>query len=72
MSFYIYKHILNNEVVYVGKTINMESRQKSHNKDKDWFIEGLEIEYAEVDNKTIMDIYELYYINKIKGVIYGI
>lgn len=65
MGFYIYKHILDGEVVYVGKTTNMENRQKAHNNEKDWFKEGLKIEYAEVNNKTSMDIYELYYINKI-------
>ena len=64
MSFYIYKHILNNEVVYIGKTINMKNRQKQHSKDKFWFSDDLVIEYTEVTDSMIMDIYEKYYINK--------
>lgn len=61
----IYKHLnKNGEVIYVGKTNNMKNRQKSHDKEKFWFCEVCKIEYAEVLNKTLMDIYELYYINK--------
>lgn len=68
MSFYIYKHILNNEVVYVGKTINMNSRQKQHNKDKEWFVKELIVEYAEVTDSMLMEIYEKYYIDKHKPI----
>ena len=64
MSFYIYKHILNDEVVYVGKTINMKSRQKQHSKNKAWFSEKIQIEYAEVSDSMLMEIYEKYYISK--------
>ena len=31
MHYYIYKHLnKNNEVIYVGQTINMDNRQTNH------------------------------------------
>lgn len=65
MSFYIYKHTLNNEVVYIGKTTNMSARQQAHSRDKEWFKDDILIEYCEVENKTIMDLYEVYLINNL-------
>lgn len=69
MSFYIYQHRnINNEIIYIGRTVNMETRQKSHLSKAGHKDEISEIYYAEVSNKTLMDIYELYYINKIDPV----
>lgn len=68
-KYYIYKFIDDNkDVLYVGKTKNIEARTKSHIKNKDWIKEGCEFFVAEVTNKTDMDIYELYYINKLNPI----
>ena len=68
MSNYIYKMFdKNNEVIYIGKTINIDQRLRQHmtDKDKKWFKTVSKIYYAECLNKTDMDIYEIYYINKL-------
>ncbi len=68
MSNYIYKMInKNNEIIYIGKTINIDQRLRQHmmDKDKKWFKTVSKIYYAECLNKTDMDIYEIYYINKL-------
>jgi len=56
----------NNEIIYIGKTINIDQRLRQHmmDKDKKWFKTVNKIYYAECLNKTDMDIYEIYYINK--------
>jgi len=68
MSNYIYKMFdKNNEIIYIGKTINIDQRLRQHmtDKDKKWFKTVSKIYYAECLNKTDMDIYEIYYINKL-------
>ena len=66
MSNYIYKMFdKNNTVIYVGKTIDVDQRIRQHMLDKDWFKTVDKIYYAECLNKTDMDIYEIYYINKL-------
>ena len=65
---YIYKMFnKNNEIIYIGKTINIDQRLRQHmtDKDKKWFKTVSKIYYAECLNKTDMDIYEIYYINKL-------
>ena len=65
MSYYIYKHLdNNNNIIYVGQTINIESRQSDHKTHSEWKNEISKIEYAEVTDKLLMDIYERYYISK--------
>ena len=67
MSNYIYKMFdKNNKIIYIGKTIDIDQRIRQHSLDKDWFKTVYKIYYAECLNKTDMDIYEIYYINKLK------
>lgn len=66
-SNYVYIFYNNNDVLYVGKTHNLHRRIIQH-KDKWWFAMANRIKYAEFSNKTDMDIYEIYYINKLKPV----
>lgn len=63
--FYIYKFYNKNSILYVGKTTNIYSRFNSHKNSKDWFIEATHIHVGKCNNKIDMDIYELYYINKL-------
>ena len=68
MSNYIYKMFdKNNKIIYIGKTIDIDQRIRQHmmDKDKNWFKTVSKIYYAECLNKTDMDIYEIYYINKL-------
>lgn len=65
MGYYIYKHLnLDNEVIYVGLTINIHSRQSEHKSSSSWSDEIHKIEYAEVGDNLLMEIYEKYYISK--------
>ena len=65
MSYYIYKHLnKDNQVVYVGQTINMDSRQCTHRNSSEWKDTIHKVEYAEVTDSLLMDIYEKYYISK--------
>jgi len=64
-KFYVYKWVDSNEnILYVGKTIDISNRTTQHIQDKKWIDNDTEIYYAELPNKTDMDIYEIYYINK--------
>lgn len=65
-KYYIYKFIDEKEnVLYVGKTKNLESRLKDHIRDKKWLMPGVRFYFAKTVNPTDMDIYETYYINKL-------
>lgn len=56
-----------NECLYVGQTIRLKSRFNQHRQDKEWWNEVDKIEYAIVERDFLTDLYEIYYINKIKG-----
>ena len=65
MGYYIYKHLNSDlEVIYVGQTIDMENRQKQHKLNSAWKNEIFKIEYAEVTDSLLMDIYERLYIDR--------
>jgi excinuclease UvrABC nuclease subunit len=65
MGYYIYKHTnKENQVVYVGQKINMESRQCAHKNSSEWKDSINKIEFSEVTDSLLMDIYEKYYISK--------
>lgn len=64
--YFIYKFYNEGTLLYVGKTINIYSRFNSHKNSKDWFSEITHIHIGKCNNKIDMDIYELYYINKLK------
>ena len=63
MIYYIYvfydKH---DDVIYVGKTINLNQRFCQHSK-KTWWKEVSNI-YISTTSKLFWDMYEQYYINK--------
>lgn len=61
---YIYILLKEKSPLYVGKTKNLHRRLLQHSKDKWWFFNVDKILYFDFDNKTDMDIYEIYYINK--------
>lgn len=64
MSYYIYKHYSEeNEVIYCGQTKNIEKRQSEHLLNAKWKDEISKIEYAEVSDRMLMDLYEKYYIS---------
>ena len=65
MGYYIYKHLnKESEVIYVGLTTDIKSRQSSHKSNSHWNKEIHKIEYAEVTDNMLMEIYEKYYIDK--------
>ena len=62
--YYIYKHLnAIDEVIYIGKTIRMNRRQREHLNKSIWKNDISKILFCEVENKTIMDLYEVYLIN---------
>jgi excinuclease UvrABC nuclease subunit len=64
---YIYRFFNNkNECLYVGKTIRLKSRFNQHKKDKEWWNEVHFIDYAECEKEFMIDLYEIFYINKMK------
>ena len=64
MRYNIYKHYNSDGlVIYCGKTIRMNSRQKEHLNNSVWRNDINKITFCEVENKTIMDLYEIYLIN---------
>lgn len=61
----IYRHInKSGEIIYIGKSKNLLSRQRNHRDNSSWFSEVENIEYITLDSKIEMDIAELYLINK--------
>jgi len=61
---FVYRLYKNNEIIYVGKTINLSNRINNHKKDKDFDY----YDYTIVsDSET--HIYEVYYINKYKPIL---
>lgn len=67
-GFYVYRMLnKDNEVIYVGQSINLTNRMLFHfsNLDEDdWRNEVENVEYIELKTKTDMIIYEIYYIAK--------
>lgn len=63
--FYIYQFYNDkNQLLYIGKTINLVQRFISHFSENNWKSKEVSrIMYAECKTKTDMDIYEIYYIN---------
>ena len=64
MGFYIYKYENNNgKIIYIGQTTNLKERIKQHTKDKLENFVG-KIYYFECENKTSMNSWEYFLINK--------
>ena len=63
-NYFLYKYCNeNNEVVYVGKTINLDNRIYAHTKDQLKDFSG-KIFYTKINNKVNMDFLEYVLINK--------
>lgn len=68
--FYVYRFKdIHEQIIYVGKTKNIESRMKQHfsekgHLNKECYERVITIEYIELKNDIDMSIKELYYINK--------
>lgn len=66
MNYYVYKHLdENNKVIYVGLTTDMKNRQASHKSTALWRDKIKSVEYCKVENSAIMNIFEIYLINKL-------
>ncbi|KDR96796.1 GIY-YIG catalytic domain-containing protein [Peptoclostridium litorale DSM 5388] len=64
--YYVYRlYDKDDKLLYVGKTTSLETRMTTHKLDLRWKDELTRIEVAQCNSKTDMDIYELYYINKL-------
>lgn len=63
MKYYIYKYIVNNEIVYIGQSTNLKRRISEHKIDK---LKNLKatIYYFECQNRTAMNSWEYNLINK--------
>lgn len=62
-KYYVYRYIHNNEIIYIGKTNDLNRRDKEHKSDK-WYHDELKYEYIQVDNEFIAQLYEVYLINR--------
>lgn len=66
MKYYIYKFVDElDSVLYIGKTKQLEKRINNHIIQKEWIKNGIKVFAGECQNKTDMDMYEIYYINKL-------
>ena len=63
--YYIYLYYCDNDLLYVGKTINSGQRFKSHKSSSFWFKKATHIHIGKCSTESDMNIYELYYINKL-------
>jgi hypothetical protein len=64
--YYVYKYYDNwDNILYVGQTVNPSNRYVAHKNESPWHKEHVHYVVAEVPNKSMMDIYELYLINKL-------
>jgi excinuclease UvrABC nuclease subunit len=65
MSDYIYKfYNEQDEVIYIGKTTDLQMRFNAHRNTKSWWHEVSEIKYIECQDNFEMTTYERYYIRK--------
>ena len=67
---FVYRIYYHNEIVYVGRTSNMERRMGEHFRGGKIDIDRVsKIEFAETETEADMNLYELYYILKLKPVL---
>ena len=61
----VYIHLnKDGEIIYIWKSKNLLSRQRSHRDNSNWFNDIDKIEYINFNSKIEMDVAELYLINK--------
>lgn len=66
-NYYVYQHIDKfGKCIYIGKSKRLSSRQAQHRSNSTHFNEVKTILISSCSNDTVMRIYELYYINKLK------
>lgn len=64
--YYVYKYIDKNEkLLYVGQTVDLDRRFGEH-KGRIWDIEKEKILFAKCKTCADMNLYEMYYINKLR------
>lgn len=61
---YIYKYVRNDEIIYIGKTKNLQQRHKQHLQEAGKFLETDKLYYFLCPSSNIMDVYETALINK--------
>ena len=64
MNYFIYKYVNNNEIVYIGQTINLAERISEHAREPNFQNFNGDIFYFKCGNKTEMQAYEYFLINK--------
>lgn len=65
MDYYVYKFLdKEGNALYVGQTVDVDRRMEEH-KGRIWDIEKDHIEFAKCKNLADMNLYEMYYINKL-------
>lgn len=64
--YYIYLYYCNKNLLYIGKTVNSKQRFKAHKSSSHWFKEATHIHIGKCATRADMNIYEIYYINKLK------
>ena len=66
-NYYIYLYFLNGELVYVGKTVDLYRRYIEHRNDYSHDFRYIDkVAIAKCNTEIDMDIYEIYYINKLR------
>ena len=65
IGYYVYRLILNNEIIYIGKSECLSVRLKAHKKDKKFD----KVEIIRFNNRPNMHLAEVYFINKFKPVL---
>ena len=63
MGYYVYKYVEDDEIKYIGQTVDLDKRIQQHTKDKLANFNG-KIYYFECSNKTAMNSWEYCLINK--------
>lgn len=61
---YIYKYVRNDEIIYIGKTKNLQQRHKQHLQEAGKFLQTDKLYYFLCPTSNIMDVYETALINK--------
>lgn len=64
MKYFIYKYVENNEIVYIGQTIHLQERISQHSRESNFINFNGKIFYFTCNNRTEMDAYEYFLINK--------
>lgn len=60
---YVYRYTYKNEIIYIGRTNDLDGRHKQHKRDK-WYHDKLKYEFIQLPNTYVSKIYEEYLINR--------